>query len=546
MDFSLYDKYSDEELQLIFEEFQQLPVDKQKKMKSLIYAYEYRYSKKNIKYFIENYVYIEDRDSPELAVLFKLWDGQVDALNMFENNRLNIVLKARQLGLTWLALAFGVRELIFNKGYQIVALSKKEDDAKELIRRVEFILRYMPKWLIVEDCKENSDFKGLKWSSTSLSVKIFHPNGETSIFNAMPASQDSGRSFTANLVIIDEWAFQQFAYTIWSAAYPTINRPSGGKVIGLSTAKRMTLFEEIWDKANKKLNTFKTIFLPWWTDPRRDKEWYEQTKKDLPLSYKAEYPNTPEEAFEAAEGVAFPEFSRLIHVVTPFALPSHWKRWISVDNGYTDPYCWLWHAVSDDGIVYTYREFTRDPNRDPKITYSEQAKKCLELTKEEKISYVVVGHDAWNVHHNTITEHTPSGKSIINYYNDGGIKNCIKAMTDRILGKATIHEYLKPYDDENINRTVAKWQIFENCTTLIQTLPQLLCDENDAEKVADCSIDHCYDSARYGLISHHASRSLLYSPIDIRKMSPDMLEDYRRATKEDKVRLIKKWGLLKK
>src|SRR5665647_28769 len=175
-------------------------------------------AKNDAEYFIENYVYIEDRDSKELAVPFKLWEGQKKALNDFQNERLNIVLKARQLGLTWLTLAYAVWCMIFKSGYMVVALSKKDDDAKELVRRVAFILRYMPDKPTIY--------------ATTTQVTINHKGAEPSTFKSFTAAPDSGRSFTANLVILDEWAFQQWARDIWTAAYPTINRPTGGKLIG--------------------------------------------------------------------------------------------------------------------------------------------------------------------------------------------------------------------------------------------------------------------------------------------------------------------------
>ena len=196
---------------------------------SIINEVERELAKRDIEYYTENFVHIEDRDSVELAILFKLWEGQKKALADFHNERLNIVLKARQLGLTWLALAYSSHEMIFNSGYQVVALSKKDDDAKELVRRLVFILRYMPDWLIREDNKDNINWKGLKWTSTTSSVTIIHPGKEPSVFNSFSAAPDSGRSFTANLVIIDEWAFQQWAREIWTAAYPTINRPTRWK-----------------------------------------------------------------------------------------------------------------------------------------------------------------------------------------------------------------------------------------------------------------------------------------------------------------------------
>ena len=53
----------------------------------------------------------------------------------------------------------------------------------------------------------------------------------------------------------------------------------------------------------------------------------------------------------------------------------------------------------------------------------------------------------------------------------------------------------------------AKVQIFDTCKHLIETLPKLLSDEKDAEKVADSDIDNQYDSFGYGLIAYHMDKS---------------------------------------
>jgi len=202
----------------------------------LKYDIEKEKCRRSSKYFIENYVHIEDRDSDELAVLFKLWPDQGKVLELFEKQRLSILLKARQLGFSWLCLSYAVRRMIFKTGYSVVALSKREDDAKELSRRVVFILRYMPEWFIRDKKTAPTAWKGMTWESTSLQITINHPNGEPSIFSSLTSSPDSGRSLTANLIILDEWAFQEYASKIWAAAYPTINRPTGGQVIGVHSS----------------------------------------------------------------------------------------------------------------------------------------------------------------------------------------------------------------------------------------------------------------------------------------------------------------------
>lgn len=459
--------------------------------------------------FITNYIYIEDRDAPELAVPFALWPGQVDTINAFLTNRLIILLKARQLGCSWASLAYATWRLVFTPGYSVVALSKREDDAKELNRRVVFMLRYLPRWMIRERKTAGAAFSGPTWEATTLTVTIYHPKGEPSLFNAMSSAPDSGRSFTSSLVILDEWSFQPFAEEIWSAAYPTINRPTGGQVIGLSTNKRGSFFETTWKAAVKGQSGFTPVFLSWQTDPRRTDAWYEQSKLDLPYSYRQEYPRTPEEALDAGEGTAFPEFTYEIHVVKPFEIPAWWKRWRANDPGYADPFAWHWFAVSPDGIVYLYREYTRG-EKDPKVTYSDQAREVLRLTGDEKIGNTVCGRDAWNKLGKALDT---AGKSIVDCYRDGGLVGCSPPPTDqmraRIIRKAVMHEYLKPFQEERLERTIAKLQIFSSCTALIEALPNLVVDDKDAEKVGLFPHVHLnpYDCCGYGLVAWEAARS---------------------------------------
>jgi len=215
--------------------------------------------------------------------------------------------------------------------------------------------------------------------------------------------------------------------------------------------------------------------------------------------------------WDAYDGQAFEEWNYDIHVVEPFPIPDYWFRWRSNDPGYTDPFAWYWLAVDEFGFVYIYREFTRD-KYDPKITYSDQAKQVVELSRyydlaakcmvDEDVGFTICGHDAFNSH--PLSE---NGKTIVDFYNDGGLQGCMKAITDRKLRKATWHEYLKPFEDENTGQMTAKVKIFSTCKMLVETLPQQVEDENDSEKVAETDYDHWYDGAGYGLVAWHAKQS---------------------------------------
>ena len=481
-------------------------------------ALNYAIWEKSCEKFIEEAIHIEDRDTEGLAIPFELWPKQKEALQRFVEERLVIVMKARQLGLTWLALSYALWRMIFQPGYSVIGLSQRESDAKELIRRMKFILRYLPDWLVVEGRKNAGKIKNSThkyYEDTVMSITINHPEGEPSTFQVMSSSPDSGRSFTANAVILDEWAYQQWAKEVFDSAYPTINRPTGGQVLGLSTNERGTLFEEQFQKAIRGEGVFTPVFLPWYSDPRRTEEWYEETKKALPHSIMQQYPSTPEEAMSAGEMTALPEFTRDIHVCEPFPIPDHWFKFMGHDPGYNHPFAWVWFAVSPDGIVYLYREYTRRMDDGNKIFYSDQAAEAAKMslhvdeqtgeTYYEDVAYIVSGLDAFN-------KSTETGKTYVDYDHDGGLPKrwgFIPCSTDRRLRLATWHEYLKPFPHpEKEGVQMSRLQIFSNCTMTIETLPQLVLDDKDLEKVADMpKLDNCYDAGGYALIEWHVFRS---------------------------------------
>ena len=244
-------------------------------------------------FFTKTFVHIEDKDAEELIQPFQLWPAQEEALRSIHAHRLNVILKARQLGITWLALSVAAWRLILFTGRTVVCFSRAEDEAKELVRRMVVILQHMPE-LIAEEKHAPAGWNGPVFSYTSLEVKIQFPKGPESTLKAFLSSPGAARGFTADLVILDEWAFQQFAEEIWASIFPVVNRPNGGMVIGLSTIKLGTLFEEIFTNPD---NGFNKLFLPWYADPARDKAWYNRTLgalgEDKTLQ---EYPASVEEA----------------------------------------------------------------------------------------------------------------------------------------------------------------------------------------------------------------------------------------------------------
>lgn len=234
-------------------------------------------------------------------------------------------------------------------------------------------------------------------------------------------------------------------------------------------------------------------------NPYLDRETYEKRLAAMPEDLRRMFRYGDWDVFS---GQVFEEFRREIHVVKPFPIPSWWRRWLANDPGYADHFAWYWLATDGDGNVYVYREYTNAEGE--RIPYSRQAETVVEFTGDEHIDFVITGMDAFN-------KHPETGKSIVDYYRDGGLPwgvlEPVHGPGSRKLRTATLHEYLKWQHDENVGKTVAKLRIFENCTKLIETLPMLGADKNDVETVAKSEIDHWYDALTYGLCAHHAKMS---------------------------------------
>lgn len=484
-------------------------------------------------YFVENYVWIENKEDTATTnkVLFNLWAEQKQAWIDITNHKKVIVPKARQIGITWLAIARALKWSLDVPGHKTIILSQSDDYAKEAVLRSDFILSHLPEWLVQRKTTDNMMIRDIwLFEYTSRRIVIWHPivDGEAravSIIEARPSTKSAARSLTCDFLIFDEWAYHDFAEAVFAAAYPTINRVGAGHFLGISTNQRGSFFEQVVLERIKR--GFHLVFISVWADPKRNDAWYEQTKNTLPDSWMQEYPESIEQALSAGERTALPEFSRSIHVCETFTPPKHWPRWMGMDNGYDDPFAWYKFAVNEDGTVFIYYEYTRKKHeQETVVSYTDQAAKVWkdstwkefdeyqgeEVEVHDKIQYIAAGLDAWATHHRD-----QSGKNLVDYYMMGGIKYpFIKPITDRKLRLATWHEYLKPYtitvtgpDGKPMEIKTAKLQIMDCCPELIRTLPLLVKDKNDPEKVEDDNtIDHGYDGAGYGLITYHLKNSL--------------------------------------
>lgn len=205
-------------------------------------------------------------------------------------------------------------------------------------------------------------------------------------------------------------------------------------------------------------------------------------------------------------GAAFPEFNRAIHVfpADKFHIPITWPRFRSCDWGYSSPFCVLWFAVDQDGVMYCYREFYG------KGMDAEQFAKAVRYMErdDQKPMMGVMDASAWQARGNL-------GPSIAETINKQGLgfRPSDRSANSRLHGKLEVHRRLaidpilkKHHDEVKKNHPEAlmplsRLVILDNCKNLLRTLPMLPLDEDNMEDVNTKTEDHAYDALRYAVMS---------------------------------------------
>lgn len=182
-------------------------------------------------------------------------------------------------------------------------------------------------------------------------------------------------------------------------------------------------------------------------------------------------------------GQYFTEFNRNIHVVEPFEIPLHWKRYRAIDYGLDCCAC-VWVAVSELNIHYVYREYAESDK-----IISAGAKDITELSSDENIEYTVAPPDLW-------ARSQETAKSKADIFEENGLP-LIKGSNNREAGWLAVKELLEVHETDSGHES--RLYIFKNCINLIEHLPAL---QRDSKKPADCmkephEITHLPDALRY-------------------------------------------------
>lgn len=254
----------------------------------------------------------------------------------------NIILKARQLGMTTFVMIFMLDQCLFNENINCGVIAQGLDEASDLFNnKINFAYENLPEWLKTLVPLEKSTGKKIKFSTGS-SIRV----------------GTSMRGGTLQYLHVSEFGkicrkWPDRAKEIVTGSFPAAQF---GVIFVESTAEGQTgYFFEYCEASRKKQlsmqkltrKDFKFFFFPWWKERRyrltneetkstvivdrleeyfyrleeefgielndNQRAWYAKEEENLGTEMKREFPSMPEEAFEQAiEGAYFAaQFTRI-------------------------------------------------------------------------------------------------------------------------------------------------------------------------------------------------------------------------------------------
>jgi hypothetical protein len=224
--------------------------------------------RKSFAYFCDRYCQImSDQGRGGDWVAFRLWPEQQRVAGLLQQHRLVVVLKARQLGLTWLTVAFSLWLLLFHPIATVLLFSRRDDEATDLLAvRLRGMHDHLPAWLQASGFTTANDHE---WALVSGSRALAFPT-------------TAGDSYTATLAIVDEADLCPDLDKLMRAVKPTID--AGGRMILLSRAdkaKPMSAFKKIYRAARQGENEWTAVFLSWDARPDRTPAWLQAQRQDI-------------------------------------------------------------------------------------------------------------------------------------------------------------------------------------------------------------------------------------------------------------------------
>jgi hypothetical protein len=305
---------------------------------------------KDPNYFLNNYARITHPDKG--IIPFRTYDFQKELLSDFHDHRFNIILKARQLGISTIVSGYISWMLLFYKEKNVLVMATKLNTAIEIVDKVRDMINSVPDWLKIATVKIDNK------------TKLELSNG--SRIQGTPTSKDAGRGQALSLLVIDEAAHVDDMDTLWTGLYPTIS--TGGRCIALSTPNGVgNWFHKTYVEATEHKNNFNGVSLPWFVHPDRDDSWFKNetknmSKREIAQEYECNFNASGETVINGDDILLLKK-----EVKDP------------VDRTYVDRNYHIWDRYTPDGSYLISADVARGDGRDYSVFHILDVKKMEQI-----------------------------------------------------------------------------------------------------------------------------------------------------------------------
>jgi len=162
---------------------------------------------------------------------------------------------------------------------------------------------------------------------------------------------------------------------------------------GFSAQSMTPILHQVWmENRIKNLPNSDQISYADLNDNRRSRGGYVDDKEiDLMIS---QWPGEVQQTrikghFAAFAGAVYKLFSKDIHVIKPFKIPSDWVRYRVIDWGFNNPFVCLWLAMDSDRRWYVYAEHYQ-----ARESLAYHAERVKQISGAEKYRATWADHDA--------------------------------------------------------------------------------------------------------------------------------------------------------
>jgi hypothetical protein len=279
-------------------------------------------------YFLTRYVKTLDRERGEQA--FPDFPYLKELVTHLQYDQRLVILKSRQMLVTWTAAAFALWEAIFPGNADILFLSKREGDALEAVRRIKFIVDRLP-WYLTPERGENTK-------------NVLEFPKRCSRLMALPTGPNIGRTFSPTGIIWDEMASTPYDDELFTSLQPALD--GGGYFVGISTSHGpMTKHAELYQNADTM--GFTRVALHYSLHPLKNEQWRLKAQRGMS---EERWQMEQEMALQVVGNRVYPAFQKSTHMISDFTPDNSKRLYRSIDFGYRTPVV-LWGQLHNGNLI---------------------------------------------------------------------------------------------------------------------------------------------------------------------------------------------------